>query len=71
MMIFLGATSPFSGDPIPFIPFPWKGKGKYRKRGSAPLRHPLIGKGGYKGFACLLYTVVEIGELKRGEASLI
>jgi len=57
-------------NPIPFIPFPLRrGRGIDRKRGSAPLRHPIRGRGiidtrfggGAKrefkgGFASLPYT---------------
>jgi len=44
MMIFMGASPPFSGDPIPYVPFPWEGKGREEKRGCAPLRHPTWGE---------------------------
>jgi len=44
MNIFVRATPSFSGDPIPFIPFPLiRGRGDIRKRGCAPLRHPIKG----------------------------
>ncbi len=44
MMVFMGASLPFSGDPIPFVPFPLiRGRGIIEKRGCAPLRHPIKG----------------------------
>jgi len=38
---FNGASPLYCCNPIPFIPFPFvKGKGKNRKRGAAPFKHP-------------------------------
>jgi len=58
MMIFMGASPPFSGDPIPCVPFPLiRGRGSI-ERGAVPLLDTPKGQGGRKeGF-------------KGGEASL-
>jgi hypothetical protein len=50
--MFEGAKSlSISRNPIPFIPFPLaRGRGRNRKRGFAPLRHPIKGWGELRMF---------------------
>ena len=67
MMIFMGASPPFSGDPIPCVPFPLiRGRGG-KRRGAAPFLDTPLGEGG------LLTPAPRWGgkgEFKGGEASL-